>query len=262
MSQQSEEKVDEIIKLTKSEALQGGKFKDFVTELMPSVCKAANGFRSSFWLYRSETDEFESIQSFDTESNASSVGEAVDKSSFDSFIQLLKKQHFVHIESGENSVELGEFALEYLVKNKMRSWASIQVWNDNRLFGILAIEWQSKKDFTDQDKLIMVSAASMISQCYDALLRLKEDFLHRSEVSDLKVEEKEKEKLERKLSDHAFYTSHSIRHPLSTILALIDLIKLNWESREAYEELLQQLKIETMNLDDTIRVMTAKIELD
>ncbi len=262
MSHQSERNVDEILKLTKSEALQGGKFKDFVTELMPIVCKAISAFRASFWLYRSETDEFESIQSFDTETNRPSIGKALDKTSYELFIQQLKDHQFIHIDSNTDSEEFGEFALDHLVKNKLRSWASIQVWNDNRLFGILAVEWQAKKDFVDQDKSIMISAASMISQCYDALLRLKEDFLHRSEVSSLKVEEKEKEKLARKLSDHAFYTSHSIRHPLSTILALIDLIKLNWESRETYEELLQQLKIETMNLDDAIRVMTAKIELD
>lgn len=262
MSYQNTEKIDAILKLSMSEALQGGKFKDFVTDLMPSVCKAANAFRTSFWLYRSEKDEFESIQSYDAENNLSTVGQAIERSNFADFIEQLKENRFIHVDSDNDTAEFGEFALDYLVKNRLRSWASIQVWNDNRLFGVLAIEWQGKKDFVDQDQLVMIAASSMISQCYDALLRLKEDFLHRSEVSSLKVEEKEKEKLARKLSDHAFYTSHSIRHPLSTILALIDLIKLNWESREAYEELLQQLKIETMNLDDAIRVMTAKIELD
>ncbi|MEO9482562.1 MAG: hypothetical protein ABJG47_03925 [Ekhidna sp.] len=245
-----------------SESLHGGKFKDFVSELIPVISKAANAFRTSFWLYRSEMDHFESIQCFESENNRASSGEALDKVSFPRFFEQLKKHQFIQIESSNDADEFEEFTLDYLVKNRLTSWASIQVWNDNRLFGILTIEWKTKKDFVDQDQLIMVTGASMISQCYDALLRLKEDFLHRNELSTLKVEEKEKEKLAKKLSDHAFYTSHSIRHPLSTILALIDLIKLNWESRDTYEELLQQLKIETMNLDDAIRVMTAKIELD
>ena len=262
MSNQNTQKADAILKLTRSEALQGGKFKDFVTELIPVVCNSSSAFRASFWLYRSEKDEFESIQCFDTENSRSYAGEALDKTSFPVFVEQLKNKEFIHVESNDESEEYAEFALDYLLKNRLRSWASIQVWNDNRLFGVLSVEWQSQKEFTDQDKLVLITASSMISQCYDALLRLKEDFLHRNEVSTLKGEEKEKEKLARKLSDHAFYTSHSIRHPLSTILALIDLIKLNWESRETYEELLQQLKIETMNLDDAIRVMTAKIELD
>ena len=262
MNQQNTEKADAILKLTRSEALQGGKFKDFVTELIPIVCKSLSAYRASFWLYRSEKDEFESIQCYDTENNRLSPGVALEKSNFPTFIEQLKSHEFIHVESNSESKEFEEFEVDHLLQNRLRSWASIQVWNDNRLFGILSVEWKANKDFVDQDKLILIAGSSMISQCYDALLRLKEDFLHRSEVSSLKGEEKEKEKLARKLSDHAFYTSHSIRHPLSTILALIDLIKLNWESREAYEELLQQLKIETMNLDDTIRVMTAKIELD
>ncbi|WP_436517910.1 hypothetical protein [Ekhidna sp. To15] len=262
MNQQNTQKADAILELTRSEALQGGKFKDFVIELIPVVCKSTSASRASFWLYRSEKDEFESIQSFDTESNRPSVGQALDKASFPAFMEQLKEQEFIYIESNDSTENYEEFAIDYLLKNRLRSWACIQVWNDNRLFGVISVEWQANKDFADQDKLILITGASMISQCYDALLRLKEDFLHRNELSSLKGEEREKEKLARKLSDHAFYTSHSIRHPLSTILALIDLIKLNWESRETYEELLQQLKIETMNLDDAIRVMTAKIELD
>ncbi|WP_420317561.1 GAF domain-containing protein [Ekhidna sp.] len=262
MSENQGKKVESILHLTKSEALQSGKFKDFISELIPVVCSSTNALRASFWLYRRENDEFECIQSYDGETKKKSPGIAVDVSTMPVFKNALKTKLFMHIENNDDSEEYDEFVVDYLLKNRLRSWASIQVWNDNRLFGIITIEWQSKKDFADLDKLILTAAASMISQCYDALLRLKEDFLHRNEVSSLKVEEKEKEKLAKKLSDHAFYTSHSIRHPLATILALIDLIKLNWESREAYEELLQQLKIETMNLDDAIRVMTAKIELD
>jgi hypothetical protein len=262
MSHPIDHKVEPIIRLTQSENLQSGKFKDFMSELIPVVCRSLSAFRTSFWLYRSEKDEFETIQCFDSETNKSTIDQTIDITTLPSFFAQLKTELFLYVDSNNDAPELEEFVVDHLLKNRMRSWASIQVWNDSRLFGLITVEWKSKKDFASQDQLTLITAASLISQCYDALLRLKEDFLHRNEVSSLKGEEKEREKLAKKLSDHAFYTSHSIRHPLSTILALIDLIKLNWESREAYEELLQQLKIETMNLDDAIRVMTAKIELD
>lgn len=262
MSSSTDHSLELIMRLSKSELLQGGKFKDFLATLVPIACNSLNAYKTSFWLYRTEKDEFESIQCYDTETNNASIGSTPDPSSFEAFFGMLKSDLFTHIDSSDESDDLEEFTVDHMLKNRLRSWAGIQVWNDNRLFGILAVEWRVNKDFSIQDRLVMVTAASMISQCYDALLRLKEDFLHRNEVNSLRGEEKEKEKLAKKLSDHAFYTSHSIRHPLSTILALIDLIKLNWESRDTYEELLQQLKIETMNLDDAIRVMTAKIELD
>ena len=256
----SEEHINSIISLSKSEALQNGKFKDFLLELTPVVCRALSASKTSFYLYRSEKDEFESIQSFDVDDQAGEGGQWIQKNS--NFSKKIASDLFVHVEASSEDKEHEEFAVDYLLKNKIRSWVSIQVWNENKLFGIITAEWRANKDFVEKDKLILLTAASMVSQCYDALLKLKEDFLHRNEITSLKLEEKEKEKLAKRLSDHAFYTSHTIRHPLATILALIDLIKLNWESRDAYEELLQQLKVETMNLDDAIRVMTAKIELD
>ncbi len=73
---------------------------------------------------------------------------------------------------------------------------------------------------------------------------------------------KEQQRLEQKLADHAFYTSHYVRGPLANILGLMDLIKLSWEDRENYEDLIYRLKIQIMNLDEAIRVMSAKVELD
>lgn len=74
--------------------------------------------------------------------------------------------------------------------------------------------------------------------------------------------EKEKSELEKRLYDHAFYASHNLRSPLANILGLLDLIKISWDDRENYEELLFRLKIQTMNLDEAVRVMSAKIEMD
>lgn len=84
-------------------------------------------------------------------------------------------------------------------------------------------------------------------------------------VIDAKKEkeiEKEKDQLLKKLNDHAFYASHNLRSPIANILGLLDLIKISWDDRENYEELLFRLKIQTMNLDEAVRVMSAKIEMD
>lgn len=84
-------------------------------------------------------------------------------------------------------------------------------------------------------------------------------------VTDSKKEkriQRQRDELERKLNDHAFYASHNLRSPIANILGLLDLIKISWDDRENYEELLFRLKIQTMNLDEAIRVMSAKIEFD
>ncbi len=84
-------------------------------------------------------------------------------------------------------------------------------------------------------------------------------------VTDSKKEkriQRQRDELERKLNDHAFYASHNLRSPIANILGLLDLIKISWDDRENYEELLYRLKIQTMTLDEAIRVMSAKIEFD
>lgn len=259
---EASENTDTLIKLARSASLHGGKFKDFILELLPFLGDSMKAKKVNFWIFRSSDNVFESIQTYNPDSKEASTGVALDKAKFPTFSKELGEKFILEVKLGDDNPDHEEFIINYMIKDHRKTWISVQVWNDNRLFGILSMEWDTKRDFTDQDRLTLVTASSMISQCYDALMRLKEEILHKSELSDLKDEEKERKKLAKKLADHAFYTSHHIRHPLSTILALIDLIKLNWENRDTYEELLQQLKIETMNLDDTIRVMTAKIELD
>lgn len=70
------------------------------------------------------------------------------------------------------------------------------------------------------------------------------------------------EELYNRLADHAFFTSHNIRGPLANILGLIDLIPHSWDDKRNYEEIIYRLKIQAVVLEETIRVMAAKVELD
>lgn len=70
------------------------------------------------------------------------------------------------------------------------------------------------------------------------------------------------EELYNRLADHAFFTSHNIRGPLANILGLIDLIPHTWDDKKNYEEIIYRLKIQAVVLEETIRVMAAKVEVD
>lgn len=139
-----------------------------------------------------------------------------------------------------------------------------QVWYSGVLLGYLIVEQTGKpRKWEAIEEMHMQIALSYLVQAYNTKQWLTKYYPEQMSDGDLSnFVDKEKEEMRRKLSDHAFYTSHTIRHPVTTILALVDLIKSNWEDRENYESLLTQLKIETMHLDETIRVMSAKIELD
>ncbi|SMD31731.1 PAS domain S-box-containing protein [Reichenbachiella faecimaris] len=82
------------------------------------------------------------------------------------------------------------------------------------------------------------------------------------DITKDKKQREEKEALIAKLEDYAFYASHNIRRPISSILGILDLIKMTWDDRKSYEELMANLQIATMDLDEVIRVMNAKLDLD
>lgn len=68
--------------------------------------------------------------------------------------------------------------------------------------------------------------------------------------------------LANKLTEHAFYTSHNIRGPLANILGLIELLPYVLEDKESHKEIIYRLKTQSLVLEETIRVMAAKVELD
>lgn len=82
------------------------------------------------------------------------------------------------------------------------------------------------------------------------------------DITEDKKQREEKEAVIAKLEDYAFYASHNIRRPISSILGIVDLLKMSWDDRKNYEELMANLQIATMDLDEVIRVMNAKLDLD
>jgi len=255
--------VGDLSKLAQSSNLHSGKFKEFLSEALAFVGVTMDG-NAKFWLRRVSNGVLEGIQHFDLDSNTVSGTDVITLVDFQDFNTYLSSTYFAELELGLNNNQ-SQPEMAYLIQNHLKSWVSIQVWSEKKLFGVVSLEWKSKRTFTEQDKALLFGIASMIGQCHDSLLRLKAQVIlgyDADKEESEPLQDSKAEKLQKKLSDHAFFTSHNIRHPLSTMLALIDLININWDSRESYEEHLQQLKIEAMNLDEIIRVMTAKIELD
>jgi signal transduction histidine kinase len=218
---------------------------------------------SDFWIARPK-GVFEHISHYPTISKSMQKGLDLTPEENQTFLTKVRNNLIIHIDSQSENDGLESFRNRYLPSGRFLSWIGIQVIHEGKLFGLLGIQRKGITVINQFEELVLTTAGSLISQCYDSLLRFKEKEIRAKEFDRL-VEERideEKEILIRKLTDHAFYTSHHIRHPLTTILALVELIKLSWDDREKYETYIHQLKVEAMNLDDAIRVMTAKIELD
>lgn len=253
-----------FLELTESESLLKGRFEDFVREVLVVLARELRVNRTSFWLYKPNKEAFENVNLYDLTLDEFSKENAIWKKEFPKYYDHLISSHSITADKVQNDVRLVELMEDYLIPNNITSSMGQQVWYNGILFGFILVEQSGKIRKWENSELIHLHIAlSYIIQSYNSKQWLAR--YHPEKMSDGDLSEfidKEKEEMRRKLTDHAFYASHNIRHPITTILALIDLVKANWDDRENYENLLKQLKIETMNLDETIRVMSAKIELD
>ncbi|GAB4232772.1 MAG: hypothetical protein Tsb0034_05670 [Ekhidna sp.] len=251
--------IDDLMRLARSQHLQEGQFKTFLDELQPQICELLGAASACFWLHEPKKGFVGKHPFFKHPEETTAPSISIDKHK--ELYQKILKQHLFCVSSG-GKAHLSKDTLEFLADFGSKTWIGIQIWNQGKLFGLLSFHWDEEKSLSELEKTVILFSGTMVSQCYGTLLNSRSQEVEAGDETLLEEQTKEKARLVKKLEDHAFFTSHNIRHPLSTIMALTDLIKLSWDDREAYEELLQQLKMETMNLDEAVRVMTAKIELD
>ena len=250
--------------LSTSDFLLKGKFEEFLKDLLVVLVSELEVSRASFWQYKATKELFENIYLFDLVEDQLTKENPIRKQDLPKLYQTMVNTHTIKVDSVEEEERLDELREEYYAPNNILSLMGRQVWYNGVLFGYLFVEQRDKyRVWANSEDIHMHIALSYIIQCYNSKQWLVRYHPEKMEDGDLsEFVDKEKEEMRRKLTDHAFYASHNIRHPITTIMALVDLVKSNWDDRDNYEKLLTQLKIETMNLDESIRVMSAKIELD
>lgn len=253
-----------FLELSDSEALLKGKFEEFVKEVLVVLAFELKVNRASFWLYKSAKKAFENLLLYDVNEDAFSKENAIWKKEYPKYYNHWITNHAMKVDNVAQDERLDEMMDDYFVPNNISSTMGRQVWYNGILFGFILVEQSGReRKWENSEEIHLHIALSYLIQSYNSKQWLSR--YHPEKMSDGDLSEfvdPEKEEMRRKLTDHAFYASHNIRHPITTILALADLIKANWGDRDNYEYLLNQLKIETMNLDETIRIMSAKIELD
>lgn len=220
--------------------------------------------RTSLWLFKDKKQAFENVALYDLNQNTFIKEHAIWEKEFPRYYQHLMITDTLVSNEVDKDDHFQELMEEYLIPNNINSAMGRQIWYGGTLFGYVIVEHAGHyRNWEIIEEMHLNIAVSYIVQSYNSKQWLAKYHPERITDTDLvELIDKEKEEMRKKLTDHAFYASHNIRHPITTILALIDLIKANWEDREGYESLFKQLKVEIMNLDEIIRVMSAKIELD
>ncbi|MEQ9232192.1 MAG: GAF domain-containing protein, partial [Cyclobacteriaceae bacterium] len=134
----------------------------------------------------------------------------------------------------------------------INSWVCLPLKGSDNLLGFVLVADKNKRIYDIEDQNVLCCVGSLIRES------LRSNFKFEP-VQDkvFGIPEVESSKLD----DFIFYTAHNLRHPITNLLSLVDLVK-HLKDDEEVDEILSLIKVETLKLDDVIRVMIAKIEQD
>ncbi len=243
--------VSELIRLSASAYIQSD-FDRFIEEALRCLSEELTVNYSSFWFHDADKDNFSCIKSYQRgeKSFESSPPPIRSKDYFD-ILPLIQSSEIIHQSNSEdkswNVPELGQ-----LLDEEVNSWVCLPLKGAGSLLGFLLIADKNKRIYDIDDQNILCCVGSLIRESIRTNFKLEAE---QEKVYGIPEVESSK------LDDFIFYTAHNLRHPITNLLALIDLSR-QLKDEDQVEEILSLLKMEVLKLDDVVRVMIAKIEQD
>ena len=128
----------------------------------------------------------------------------------------------------------------FLKEKGHRKWISSNWHHQYKNGEIISVEIASDWTVINNKKVRLVIALNKTSE--KKLFQQKENYI-------------------KKLREFAFYASHNLRGPIATLLGLNSLLKIDWENREGYEKIIENIKYSIIELDEVVKDLSKKIDL-
>jgi len=213
---------------------------------------------ASFWLVDETEKKFYCVRSFDKTLDSFSRGQIISKN-YQETLYLSICDHDVISVSDVHADAAFDTAMGKLMSRGTLSWMNMVDYLGGEIFGFIRVDSSQIQNWDDRSHASLLTALSLINQSYYAN--------HYEQVDEDAKEKITKElayleQVKEKISEYAFFTAHNIRHPLTNIISLMEMLKELDDDKTRREELLGLLKIEVLKLDEVVRVMIVKLELE
>jgi hypothetical protein len=242
--------VSEIIRLSKSDALYSD-FDAFLEIALESLTEEIDVQYASFWFHDKEGENYSCIRCYEREQQHSKPETLkIRGENYYELFPILQTSEIIHkTDASKNGWSVPQLGL--LVNDEINSWIAFPLRNAKEQFGFLMVASKNRRVYDVEDQNILCSIGLMIKESY------RENFGQGLKNASTKLPNEANEKID----DFIFYTAHNLRHPITNLLSLVELIK-DLKNEDGMEEVLSLIKVEALKLDDVIRVMIAKIEQD
>lgn len=111
--------------------------------------------------------------------------------------------------------------------------------------GLLGVGLESLRIWDIDDQHVLFSSGLLIKQSF---------------IENFRLNPETKSTEQNQLSDFIFFTAHNLRHPVTNLMSLLEMLNAAGSNEDALEEVQDLLRLEVLKLDDVIRIMMGKLD--
>lgn len=266
-----------LMKLSTSVNIKAGDFEKSMIEISEILYNTLDISRVSMWAY----DKFQNILipfhviSSDNKKNADLP--ILEMQNYPLYFNAINSEKIIPAINAESNPSTYEFRASYLEPYNIKSMLDVPFYIEGLLGGIICCENQNKiKNWSIEDEKLVKSMADFMSLAYDSgqrksienkikwqneeiakqneELKVQQEYIQNINVElEKKVEIRTKELFEKNLilEKYSYANSHNVRGPLSRILGLIEVFKINNVAMPT-EELMLHIQNSATELDKII----------
>lgn len=255
-----------IMDFSKNKNIALGNMEQAARDIVSITARKLNINQVSIWLYNDKEACIETLAVYNLHQNTFVPNMKLRFQDAPQYFNTIKRERILVSDEARSNPSTREFTEHYFKPNNIYSLLDATFSLDGHLTGLLCCEQQETvRYWTTEDKLFVSSIADIISLALRSAQRLEYEkrikeqnrkIAGMNEVLEERVKQRtvELEDQNRKLSEYAFINSHLLRGPVSRILGLINLIKLEPVVQEL--ELMDHLTKSGTELDHIVKKIT------
>lgn len=274
-----------MMKLSQSEHIQAGQWKDALAEISLNAYKALKVSRVSIWEYNNENKTLLCLKMYSQKEMEYSDGILLNSEEYPAYFQAVGNKEVIVASDARNHPVTKCFNKNYFIPNDIYSLLDVPFFFNGEMKGIICFEQQeSVRKWMSDEVIFAKSIADLLMMAFntyqfkqnteiirqqhkeiefknDELMAQKEEILQINEHLEEKVKARTSllEQQNHRLSEYAFINAHLLRGPLCRIMGLVNLLGQPENSNE-FGLLITLLRESTGELDSVVLKINTLLE--
>ena len=257
-----------LLDFSRSKYINFGSISDAAMQIARITSESLSISRVSIWRYDEQNECLETLACFSLKEKQFHETIVLDLNLFPRYKDALKTRKIINAPQAREHGDTREFTESYLKPLNIHSMLDVMFSLDGKLGGLICCEQTDSRTWSPEDIIFARSVSDIISLTYRSAQRREyeknirlqsREIARMNETLEQRVRERteELENQNKQLSEYAFINSHLLRSPVSKILGLINLTKLDHTSNE---EIIVHLQKSCEELDSIVKKITIALD--